>query len=102
LARIKYKVEKDISKDLILKNGSCKIKPLDSIATQIVKTKNILINSEDGMRLNEKLKNYQMTWVKDDKEIVFTSQERFEDDTLFIYEERVIDYKHELIYLTRY
>ncbi len=102
LARVKYRLETDISNELIRKYGSCKIRALDSVATSIVKARNILISNEGQVRLNADLKNYQMTWSKNGKEIVFTSRERDDNTPLFTYEERISDYKDAMIYLTRY
>lgn len=102
IARMKYHVDCDLTSELMRKYGSFRIKPLDSLSVITVKSGNILDKSENGISLHEDIKNYELTWQKSDKQIVFRRSENFESVKSFVYEERIPDYKESMIYLTRY
>ncbi|MEL6562313.1 MAG: hypothetical protein AAFQ94_29340 [Bacteroidota bacterium] len=102
IARMKYQVDRDLTSELMRKYGSFRIKPLDSLSVVAVKSGNILDKSEGTISLHEDIKNYELTWLKPDRQIVFRRSENFESTRLFTYEERIPDYKESMIYLTRY
>lgn len=102
IARVKYELDVDITKDLMYKYGSFKIKPLDSISRVIVKSGDVLVRGNDQISLNDQIKNYELIWNNPDKQIVYTHFENYDSKKSFIYEERIPDYKSSMIYLTRY
>lgn len=102
IARMKYQVDRDIASELMQKHGSFRIKPLDSLSQILVKSGNILIRNNKQISLHQDIKNYELTWQKTDKQIVFRRSENFGSVQSFVYEERIPDYKESMIYLTRY
>lgn len=102
IARLKYELDTDITNELMLKYGSFKIKPLDSLSRAIVKSGNILNRGKERISLQKGIKNYQLTWNNPSKQIVYTRYEKLTSERSFFYEERIPDYKSSMVYLTQY
>ncbi|MGB3468277.1 MAG: hypothetical protein WBA74_23530 [Cyclobacteriaceae bacterium] len=102
IARLKYNLDTDISSLLMKKYGSFKMRPLDSLSRTVVKTGKVIIKENDSVSINRKIRNYELTWTRADKQIVFKRAQGFGAHNSYIYEERIPDYKSSMVYLTRF
>lgn len=101
IARLKYRIDRDISLDLMMKYGAFKFRPMDSLSRVMVQQGNVLSEGASKFGIHEDLKNYELVWQKPDKQIVYRSYHGL-DSTSYTYEERIADYKDAMVYLTRF
>jgi hypothetical protein len=71
LRQTKYILTNDITTFLINDLGSFKIQAFDVKNKEIVKKEKVIIQTKDGVALNNKLDNYELRWVFSDKEIKY-------------------------------
>lgn len=95
LKKTRYLLESDIATSLLKDFGKFKISGFDPKNIEIIKSKNIIINTEKGVALNDSLTNYELKWILGEKEIKYRVNTNSKYNK-FTYLEEVKDYKKEL------
>lgn len=93
LRQTKYILNTDIVANLLIKLGSFKIKGLDFRNRKIISDRHIVLKTEKGIIMNNKLDNYELRWSFGDKEIKYRVTTASQDK--FVYIEKVKNYEEE-------
>jgi hypothetical protein len=100
LRQAKYILERDISSSLLHDLGNFRITGLNERNREIINQREILIRTNDGLSLNQRLDNVELRWTFGDREIIYRrcagSVERF------VYREKVKSYEKEFKAIEKY
>jgi hypothetical protein len=92
LYKVKHLMQDDISYNLINQRPQFKVKALDSISRRVLKSQAVVFRMDNKLTLNDNLSHYELTWLKDEKQIKWkTSLEG--NGKLYEYSESFADYK---------
>jgi hypothetical protein len=92
LSQTRYILEDDIIHHLIKQHGTFGISGHDLKNQELIRSKQILINTPEGQVFNKALDNYQITWQIDQKLIRYRVNKN-EPENQYNYLERIKDYK---------
>ena len=100
LRQTKYILDSDITTKLLKQLGGFKIIGLDFKNREIIASRQIIVKTENGVSLNNKLDNYELKWAFGDKEIRYRVSPASKEK--FMYLEKVKDFEKEFSTIEKY
>jgi hypothetical protein len=101
LCQSKYILESDITTQLINELGNFKITGLDFRNRELLEVEKIVRKNSTGWTLNSKLDNYELRWIKGNKEIRYRVTIHTGGDR-YVYRERAMNYDAEFTQIEKY
>lgn len=94
LAKSKYILSDNISSHLINTKGKFKFKALNWKNKNLAQNESILYKEGQKYQINGKFDNYQLKWISDSKDIIYTNKDSFElQPNNYVYSEELNHYK---------